>query len=79
MSRWLALLIAVIGGGVAAFAAAIGFVAVSYGVLWIYVFGDDPWPKWVDPVLGVLLFAVALGVWVAVGLLIWRQLVRRPG
>ena len=51
MSRGVALLLAILGGAVAAFAATVAFVGVTAGVLWIYVFGDDTWPAWVDPVM----------------------------
>lgn len=78
MNRWLALAIAVIGGGIAAFAAAIAFVGTVYGFLWIYVYGDNPWPGWVEPVMSALLLIVAFGVGAGVGWIIWTRLRTPP-
>ena len=74
MNRWLALLLAIIAGGVAAFATAIAFVGTVYGLLWIYVYGDNPWPAWVEPVMTALLFIVAFGVGIAVAWIMWKRL-----
>ncbi|WP_028969477.1 hypothetical protein [Sphingomonas sp. URHD0057] len=78
MNRWLALALAIIAGGVAAFAAAIAFVGTVYGFLWIYVYGDNPWPAWVEPVMSVLLFVFAFGVGIGVGWIIWKRLTAPP-
>ncbi|NNU80290.1 hypothetical protein HMH01_07535 [Halovulum dunhuangense] len=44
---------------------ALGVLGTLMGVLWLHVFGDDPWPAavdWAVPVLGVaILAATALG------------------
>ena len=77
MSRWLALALAIIAGSVAAFATAIAFVATVYGLLWIYVFGDNPWPAWVEPAMTALLFILAFGVGIAVAWIIWKRLIGR--
>ena len=61
-----------------AFAAAIAFVGTVYGFLWIYVYGDNPWPAWVEPVMTVLLFVFAFGVGIGVGWIIWKRLTGRP-
>ena len=76
MNRWLALAIAIVAGGVAAFAAAIAFVGVVWGSLWIFVFGDNSWPDWVQPVVGGLLLAFAFTVWILVAWRLWRTLGR---
>ena len=77
MNRWLAAVLALIAGALAAFAAAIAFTAVAGGFLWIYVFGDNPWPSWVDPALGAAMFAVALSAWAVVAWIMWRRLTAR--
>ena len=74
MNRGLALALAILGGGVAAFAAALAFLATVYGFLWIYVYGDNPWPTWVEPVMSALLLIIAFGVGFAVGWIIWKRL-----
>jgi len=76
VNRWLALAVAIVAGAAAAFAAAIAFVSVVYGALWIYVFGDNSWPAWVDPVAGGLMLAFAFGTWVVVAWRVWRSLAR---
>ena len=78
MSRWLALLLAIVGGAMAAFVAIVAFVGVTAGVLWIYVFGDDPWPAWVDPVMGAAMLAVGAAVWFVMARLIWKRLSAPP-
>ena len=78
MNRWLALVLAILCGGSAAFVTAIAFVGTIYGLLWIYVYGDNPWPVWVEPTMSLLLVLVSAGVGLAVGLLIWKRL-RRAG
>ena len=52
MSRWLALLIAVVGGAAIGYALLLAVGGAVLGFLWLYVFGDDPWPRWSDYVLG---------------------------
>lgn len=36
---------------------------MSLGILWLFVFGDDPWPSSFEPVLAVVLVVVFLLVW----------------
>jgi hypothetical protein len=74
VNRWLALAIAILCGSVAAFVAAMAFVGTVYGFLWIYVYGDNPWPDWVEPAMSVLLLAVAFGMGVTVAYVIWKRL-----
>ena len=74
MNRALVLLLAVIGGAAGALAILMGFTAVLMGTLWIFVFGDDPWPSWVEPVLNVAIPIAGLFLWLRVGWLIWRRL-----
>jgi len=78
VNRWLALVLAIVAGGVAAFAAAIAFVGTVYGFLWIYVYGDNPWPAWVEPVMTVLLFVFTFGVGIGVAWIIWKRLTAPP-
>ena len=73
MNRWLALALALFGGALAAWFGAMGAFAIFYGVLWIFVFGDSPWPQWVDAALPVLLLLVAIPGAVAVA---WAVYVR---
>ena len=38
--------------------------AAAYGVLWIYVFGDNTWPAWPGRVMPVLMLVLFSGIWV---------------
>jgi hypothetical protein len=56
----------------------LGFLA---GVLWIYVFGDNPWPSLIDKLLPALFVLVFLTFWIAtivVGFFIGKGLERDP-
>ena len=77
MNRWLALLIAIVGGGAAALAVLVAFVPALYGLLWIFVFGDDSWPDWVDKVSNIAVPLIALAIWAIAGWLIWKRLAAR--
>jgi hypothetical protein len=47
------------------------------GVLWIYVFGDNPWPSLIDKILPVLFALVFLTIWIitiVVGFIIGKRL-----
>lgn len=73
MNRWLLLLLAVVGGAIAAYLAVLAVGGAILGFLWIYVFGDDTWPTGWEPVLVVFLGLVGLGVWYSVARKIWRR------
>ena len=73
MNRWVALLLAVVGGAAGAWAATLGITGALFGFLWIFVFGDDPWPAWVNPVAGILLIVLGLGLWATMAWAIWLK------
>ena len=55
-----------------------GFAA---GALWIYGFGDNPWPASVEKILPILFIFVFLVVWIAlmiIGFVIGKQLEQNP-
>ena len=74
MTRFLKLLLAVIGGAIGAWAMMLGFVGALYGMLWIFVFGDDSWPGWVETVLNFTVPVVGLGLWAVFSWAIWNRL-----
>ena len=41
-------------------------LGATAGMLWLFVFGDNPWPAWVEPALAVALGAFFLATWLAV-------------
>jgi hypothetical protein len=70
---WLALLLAVSGGAAAALGALMFVGGALVGALWLFVFGDDPWPGWVDTVLNLAIPLVGLFFWALFGWQIWLQ------
>ena len=50
-----ALLLSIIVGAIA--------LAASAGALWLFVFGDDPWPAAADSVLGGVFLLTVAGLW----------------
>jgi uncharacterized BrkB/YihY/UPF0761 family membrane protein len=74
VNRAVALLLAVIGGGAIAFAALLIGVAAIGGILWIYVFGDNSWPAWVETASNVAIPVIGLMMWAGFGWFIWLRL-----
>lgn len=73
MNRWLLLLLAVVGGAIAAYLAVLAVGGGILGFLWLYVFGDDTWPTWWEPIFVVLLGLMAFAVWYSVARQIWNR------
>ena len=76
MNRLAAALLAIIGGGAAALGVMMLGTAMLAGILWIFVFGDDPWPGWTMTTLNVLIPIVGLFLWAVFGWQIWLRLNR---
>ena len=74
MRRWVALLVAIVGGAIAAYTATLLAGGALMGFLWIYVFGDDPWPGWAMTAIELLLPLGGLILWAVFGWLIWSRL-----
>lgn len=74
MNRTAAVLLAVIGGAAAALATLMVVGGGFLGILWLFVFGDDPWPDWAELALNIALPIVGLCFWGAFGWQIWLRL-----
>ena len=51
------------------------------GILWVYVFGDNPWPPFVEMMVSILFVLVALMLWVgflALGYFVGKRLEKDP-
>jgi hypothetical protein len=68
------MLIAILGGAIAGYAMLLAVGGAIFGFLWIYVFGDDPWPKWSDYVLGAAIVLGGLIAWVYFSWKLWLYL-----
>lgn len=77
MSRGPALLVALAAGLFAGLAAATAAFMLLWGIFWIFLFGDDPWPGWTDWVPDLVFPVVALMVGSLVAWLVWKALTRR--
>ena len=77
MNRWLALLAAIIGGAIVAYGLVLIFGGALLGILWLFVFGDDPWPAWVELFLGPAIVIAGLMLWAVFAWKIWRTLLSR--
>jgi hypothetical protein len=76
VSRWVALLLAVVGGAIAAYTTILLVAGGLLGVGWLWVFGDDPWPSWAMTGLHRLIPIGGLVLWALFGGLIWVSLRR---
>ena len=79
MSRWLAVLLGIVGGGAVALGVVVGLVAALGGFLWIFVFGDDPWPPSVMRSLDIAIPLIGLALWALFGWVIWKRLIHPRG
>jgi energy-coupling factor transporter transmembrane protein EcfT len=41
--------------------------AVVFGVLWLFVFGDSPWPAWTEWLVPALMLALFSSLWIGAG------------
>jgi len=74
VSRWLALLLSIVGGAILGYAMLLLVGGGVLGLLWLYVFGDDPWPVWSDYVLGAAIIVGGMVAWWYCAQMIWRKL-----
>lgn len=47
----------------AALVAGMALFGAAAGVLWLFVYGDEPWPSWTEGVLVAVFGLVALAIW----------------
>ena len=76
MNRFAAALLAVIGGAAVALGILMLGTGALAGLLWIFVFGDDPWPGWAMTTLNILIPIAGLFLWAMFGWQIWLRLRR---
>jgi hypothetical protein len=52
------------------------------GILWMFVFGDNPWPDYIEWLVAIVFVLTVLSVWVvsiALGYVVGRRLENNPG
>ena len=74
MARSGAILLSIIGGAIIAYCLLLAVGGAVLGFLWLYVFGDDPWPEWSNYLIGAGLIIGGLSAWVAAARMIWARL-----
>lgn len=78
MNRFAAAALAIVGGAICAWVAMMMLFGIVMGVLWLFIFGDDPWPDWVLAALEPGLVIAGLIIWFIMGRRLWRYLTSRP-
>ena len=76
MKRWVAVLLAIVGGAIAAYTMILLLAGAMLGVFWLWLFGDDPWPGWATAGFGLLIPVGGLILWAIFSRLIWARLKR---
>jgi hypothetical protein len=72
MPRWARILLTILAAMIGCW---VGFMVVgggTAGIAWIFLFGDDPWPRWSEIVIPLVALAGAVGGAAALGLATWR-------
>jgi hypothetical protein len=79
MNRWLAATIAIAIGIVVGGVIMLSVAAAIGSLMWVFVFGDDSWPAWVDPAFAIGMPLLWLGSAAGLAWIVWLKLgVRRP-
>ncbi len=73
MPRWLRIVLAAAAAGIGGWVGLLTVGGGAAGVAWIFLFGDDPWPKWGEALIVILAAAGAVGGAVMGGLAAWRS------
>lgn len=76
MKLWVAILLAIVGGAIAAYTTILLIAGAMLGVLWLWVFGDDVWPTWVTKGFEILIPVGGLILWAIFGGMIWARIKR---
>ncbi len=75
-----ALLFGLPGLFIAGLAGIFGFAALT-GILWLFVFGDNPWPAYVEPIMASLFVLTVLVLWmvlIVLGYFVGKRLETDP-
>ena len=73
MSRWVRIILTAIAAVIGGYAGLIAIGGGAAGIAWIFLFGDDPWPRWSEIVIPLVALAGAIAGAVGLGLAAWRS------
>ena len=73
MPRWVRIALTILAAAVGGYVGLIVVGGGAAGIAWLYLFGDDPWPRWSEIAIPLVALAGLLaGAW-ALGLAAWRS------
>jgi hypothetical protein len=72
MPRWVRILLTILAAAIGAWAGLMVVGGGAAGIAWIFLFGDDPWPRWSEIVIPLVALAGAVSGAAALGRATWR-------
>ncbi|MCL6739699.1 hypothetical protein LZ518_00890 [Sphingomonas sp. RB56-2] len=72
MSRWARIVLTTLAALIGGWGGMIVVGGGAAGIGWIFLFGDDPWPRWSEIVIPLVAFAGAIAGAASFGLAVWR-------
>ena len=72
MSRWTRIVLTALAAMIGGYAGLILVGGGAAGIAWIFLFGDDPWPKWSEIVIPLVALVGAIAGAVSFGRAAWR-------
>jgi hypothetical protein len=79
MPRWVRILLTILACGIGAYGGLIVIGGGAAGIAWIFLFGDDPWPKWSEIVIPLVALAGMVAGAYILGLAAWRSTGKHRG
>lgn len=73
MPRWLCIVLTILAALVGGYVGLIVVGGGAAGIAWLYLFGDDPWPRWSEIAIPLVALAGSVAGAVALGLATWRS------
>lgn len=73
MPRWLRIVLTILAALVGGYVGLIVVGGGAAGIAWLYLFGDDPWPRWSEIAIPLVALAGSVAGAVALGLATWRS------
>lgn len=72
MARWLRVLLTLLAAGLGGWGGLMTVGGAAAGIGWIFLFGDDPWPRWGEWMIVACAIAGMIGGAALLGLAAWR-------
>lgn len=72
MPRWLRILLTGLAAIFGGYAGLMTIGGTAAGIAWLFLFGDNVWPKWSEPAIVGVAALGAIGGAVLLGLAAWR-------